>query len=105
MNLDDLTDYDRRQIDRIRERLSQYQDETISFHSLVFDIEGLINALENVSEEFRDNLQHHWGVLDEVYADMADQERKQFDKLDRELIENAITGLLELTNFSAETDE
>lgn len=104
-NLPELTGYDRRQIDRLRDRLIWYQNEKLSFHSLVFDIEGLISALENVSEEFRGSLQHHWGVLDEVYAAMADEERKQFDDLDRKLIETAVTALLELTNFPAEGDD
>lgn len=99
-----LSDYDRRQIDRIRDRLIWHQDGKLSFHNLVFDIEGLINALENVPEEFRASLQHHWGVFDEVYAVMADEERQQFDDLDRKLIDSAVKALLELTDFPAEGD-
>jgi hypothetical protein len=50
-------------------RLQDFIDRKISLSTLIADLEGLIESLENIDPESRNEFRKYWGVLEDIYAD------------------------------------
>lgn len=68
-----LNDYNRRQYLRMIDAIDDYEKKNSSLASLVPTLEGLIGALEGISNEQRNELLRRWGALEEVHAVNLDE--------------------------------
>lgn len=74
------------------EKVKLYKEKKISLASIISDSEGLILAIDDLSEEFRDEFYNYWGVLEEIYA--VNLERKRdINKREKKLIEKSICNI------------
>jgi hypothetical protein len=86
-------DYNQRQYWLMLERLSGYEANTISLHSLSNDLEGLIYALEGIQESFRDSMLSFWGVLHDIAAGMIDNNTNILDEECARRVNDAVAKL------------
>lgn len=89
-----LNEYDARQLRKIEAVIAEYNSGKKSLYGLIGDIEFLIDALEDVDDNFKSVLLHEWGRLEIVYA-MALDMRKALDQTDLEEINDAVYKLIE----------
>jgi hypothetical protein len=61
-----ISDHDKRQLGRMKERLELYEQGQVSLRVLIADLEFLLSTLEDNS--IRRELREEWGVLEEVYS-------------------------------------
>lgn len=63
-----ISEYDRRQLSLMKERLSSFMSNNLSLKDLIDDLEGLLNCLESMSTEWKEAFHEHWFMLEQVYA-------------------------------------
>ncbi len=59
-----LSQYDLRQIRKILNRIDWFEDNKIDLYGLISDLVGLLNALESVNDNWRDNFQSEINCLE-----------------------------------------
>jgi hypothetical protein len=102
-----MSDYDDRHYRRMLNLIADYGTAQIGLRRLAGDIEGLIVALEDVSENVRDQLLSLWSPIEVAYARECDGEKLQPSDLEklREHIEDlryAIAARLKESSEGAE---
>jgi len=68
-----MTPYNLRQLNLMIDRINRYKKELIGLWGLIKDLEGLLNALENYDENWKDEFQSNWIELDVIYAVALDE--------------------------------
>lgn len=63
-----ISEYDRRQLSLMKERLSSFMSNKLSLKDLIDDLEGLLNCLESMNTEWEEAFNEHWFMLEQVYA-------------------------------------
>ena len=63
-----MADYNQRQYCPMLERLTAFEQGRLPLHTLVNDLEGLLNALQGVQAAWRQTFLHHWGKLEDERA-------------------------------------
>ncbi len=63
-----ISEYDRRQLSLMKERLSSFMSNNLSLKDLIDDLEGLLNCLESMNTEWKEVFHAHWFMLEQVYA-------------------------------------
>ena len=91
--MDDSQTYNRRQFGRMLQVISAYENHQTTLQSLVSDLESLVGVLQGVPVEWTDSFRQKWGVLDDVWADMANTQQTQMDEFRARLISNALRAL------------
>lgn len=91
-----LSDYDRRQYERMRTAISDYEAKGTTFATLVRTIDALIGALEKVPSSDRDDLLREWGALEEIYALSLDERKPELEFVHVDVISKAIANLKEI---------
>lgn len=89
----DLTDRDRRQLNRMAERLELFAKGDIALRVLIADVEFLLNALDVVEESVRHQLRRHWEVLEEVYSVAVTMHGGKLDEQAESLIQDSVAAL------------
>jgi hypothetical protein len=72
MNVDD--EYNQRQLHRMLDSLTAYEEHRSGLGKLVNNLEALIDCLQGSPGEWQDSLRKPWGILEDVYAYRLDQE-------------------------------
>jgi len=85
--------YNQRQYERMLQAIEAYEKDRITFGRLTIDLEGLIQALENIPNAQRHILLTHWGTLEDVRSLALSRSTTQFDDEDNRLITATLTAL------------
>lgn len=88
-------DYNERQYKRMLQTIEAYECRQIGLLTLINNVDGLIRALEGVSDEWRSSLIGKWAPLEVVYAFALEQGKTDLDDRDRKRIEAALADLKE----------
>lgn len=96
--MDDSQAHNGRQLERMLETISSYEDNQITLKSLVPKLEGLVAALQDMSVEWTNSFRQKWGILDDVYADMEYTRETQLDNLRAKLVSDALSELRQLVD-------
>jgi hypothetical protein len=88
-----LTEHDQRQIERMAERLEQFEKGDISLRVLIADLEFLVGALQSVEATIREQLRDKWEVLEEVYSVAVGMRGGKLDDHAESLIRDAVAAL------------
>jgi len=73
--IDGVSDREQRQLALMQQRLDGFRDSELSIGPVIADLEGLVNALEETPQEWKDSFVEEWSVLEVAYAVALD--RKQ----------------------------
>ena len=98
-------EYDRRQYQLMLEQILAYENKHLSLRSLTFRLEGLLEVLNDVSEEWVGVFYENWGVLELVHADMIDRNQTHLDKRHTTLISNALQELKQQIQAKLEIED
>jgi hypothetical protein len=77
-----MSDYDQRQYRLMLERLTAFEQGRLRLDMLVNDLEGLLNALEEVQPAWKQTFFHYWGKLEDerglaLFKGLIDEETSQ----------------------------
>lgn len=94
--------YNVRQYKLMLKMIQDYQNGDIKLGHLVANLDALRGVLQNPPEPWLSEVESLWGKLEDVYAIMLDEERTEFDDLDRKLIKESIIKLESLVKAQIE---
>lgn len=63
-----ISEYDKRQLSLMKEMLVSYSNSKISLKKLIDNLEGLLNSLESIDDDWRCHFREHWFTLEQVYS-------------------------------------
>ncbi|MDM1546234.1 hypothetical protein HX037_10205 [Ignatzschineria indica] len=68
-----LTEYDERQINLMKDKLNSFISSKISFKELIDDLRALLNCLQSVDMAWKELFYEYWFILEQVYAVALDR--------------------------------
>ncbi len=68
-----LTEYDIRQLKLMKEALTDYEENKVSLNLLINRLGGLLNCLQDLSDEWKENFHENWFELEQMYAVALDR--------------------------------
>jgi len=75
-----MSEYDQRQYHLMLEKIRSFEQGDIRLDSLVTDLDGLLNVLEESDLSWKEAFQHEWGKLEDEQANALFRNTKQLDK-------------------------
>jgi hypothetical protein len=97
-----MSDYDQRQYRLMLDRLTAFEQSKITLNALVVDLEGLLNALDDITPCWKQAFLSDWGKLEEERAYASFKNVKVFDDETSERIRPAVSKLKLLVLEKAE---
>jgi len=85
-----ITQYDQRQLNRMKDQISSFESGGIGLGSLIGDLEFLLNAMESSDEDWKKQLDEQILILEEVYADALDRDMTELEPESQTLVSKAI---------------
>lgn len=90
-------DYNQRQFRLMQRLIEQYQAGSIKLRQLIDGLEALNRALQNPTEDWLAEFEPAWGALEDVYAAMLAESRRDLNEdVDKPLIKRSLTRLASL---------
>jgi hypothetical protein len=74
-----ISEYDLRQISLMQDRIRQYKEGKIEIEQLINDLNSLVNCLEDIDENWRNDFSSAWFILEVEYASMLNDNKTSFD--------------------------
>lgn len=88
-----ITEYDSRQLRKMKRQLASFKAGDLSLPALIGDLEFLLNAMESIPIEWKRGIHEQIATLEEVYAITLDRGLAHTDELGMSLIKEAIKNL------------
>ena len=96
-----ITEYDRRQVERMKQQLDRFDRDELDLSGLIGDLEFLLSAIESVPQDWKKDVYKEIGVFEEVYAVFLDRGHEELDIQSRNLVCRAVENLKDkLTEIS-----
>jgi hypothetical protein len=96
--MDEAKAYNLRQIKLIESRIHEFKNKKISLDRLIFDLEALLNYIQNSNKEWFDEFQGLIGELDIIDATIAYENRKACTKEELTQLDNYLKEISILVN-------
>ena len=93
-----ISEYDLRQISLMQDRIRQYKEGKIEIEQLINDLNSLVNCLEDIDENWRNDFSSAWFILEVEYASMLNDNKTSFDDRAMSEINRALKELDILIN-------
>ena len=90
-----ITEYDKRQLLKMRQQVDSFKKGELSLGSLIGDLEFLLNVMESIDVEWKGKAHEPVCVLEEVYAVALDREVQQLDKAGKSLVSQSVQKISE----------
>lgn len=91
-----MTDYDLRQLRRMRERIEWFENQKIGLGSLIGDLGALLDCLEATDGEWKDRFRRQWWELELVYAVALDRKLERLPAQSQAIVDDAIRAMKSL---------
>ncbi|RZN26643.1 hypothetical protein [Bradyrhizobium sp. Leo121] len=88
-----MSEFNQRQYGLMLGRLTAFEQRTVPLDALIADLEGLLNALENVRASWKETFLSFWGVLEDSRAYALDVGKTSFNEEETRTIQSAISSL------------
>ena len=95
-----MNDYNQRQLANMLNQLAALEDSCIDLAGLISSLEFSLNALDNMSEPWVEQIRRRWGVLEEVYSVAVVREQPVESTENRVLVDQAIEEIKGLINVA-----
>jgi hypothetical protein len=70
-----MSDREQRQYPLMRQRIDNFRDGALSIAHVIADLEGLVDALDETPQEWKDSFVEEWSVLEIAYAVALDRQQ------------------------------
>lgn len=94
-----ITEYDQRQLNRMKEQVSNFESGNIGLGPLIGDLGFLLSAMESADRDWKKQLDEQIFMLEEIYADALDKNIKHFEPESQALVSKTIETLKGLLNI------
>ena len=94
----EISEYNYRQINLMKEIIVQYQVGAIRIDQLISDLESLLNCLENINEEWKNSFCTAWEELEILYAFALYENKKELTDEEIKTVFNVIKKIESLIN-------
>lgn len=98
-----LNNYDYNQLIIIVEKINLFRKKNLSLHDLINDLSALVDVLENVDSDWKNEYRKWWAHLEEVYA-VALYHNKDLDEDDWQIITKALNQIENLIIYLLEKE-
>src|SRR4051812_47150635 len=103
--MDDNTVRNQRQFRLMLDAVGRYERGEIGLGRLVSDLESLLDALDNLSEEWRDSFLGEWGDLEQVHAVALDRSENQLNDQESRLVGDSLKAIRAMVQAALETPD
>ena len=90
-----ITEYDNRQLVKMRERLDLFRRGQLSLETLISDVEFLLDVMESMDKEWTAKVGEEVGTLEQVFAFALYKEWEQLDKRSESLVSQSAQKISE----------
>ena len=87
-----ISEYDEKQLKLMLKQLISFEHKKLELSSLVGSLEGLLHAMENVTDEWEEKFLNEFSTLESINAEMPKMKKDEIEKL----IEDAVSNLKKL---------
>lgn len=98
--------YNQRQYTLMKQIIDEFNYSKDNYHlfgSMVERLQALIDCLEDISNDKKNEFWSVWGILEEVYADHENSGIQEFDERDKQLVTFALASFKKIiTSVSLE---
>lgn len=84
-----ISEYDERQLKLMLKQLISFEQKKLELSSLVGYLEGLLHAMENVTDVWEERFLNEFSTLESINAEMPKMKKEEIEKL----IECAVSNL------------
>ena len=98
-----MNEYDEHQLTIMLNKISEFKSNRLSFSSLIYDLEALLNVLEENDQNWKISFIEYWWELEEIYAVALDQD-KSLIALENTSIMDAISHITKLIKMKLASD-
>jgi hypothetical protein len=98
------TNYNQRQFQLMLDIIREFDIKNIDYNAygkMVDNLQALIDCLEGMPNNKKDQFWSAWGILEEVYADHENSGVHDFDERERKLINTALVAFEKLASQGA----
>ena len=83
-----VSEYDERQLNLMLDQLNAFENKKLDLSSLVGRLEGLLHAMEHVTDEWEEKFLDEFSTLESINAKMPKLKKEEMEKLIRNSIYN-----------------
>ena len=83
-----ISEYDQRQLNLMLDQLNAFENKKLDLISLVGRLEGLLHAMEHVTDEWEEKFLDEFSILESINAEMPKLKKEEMEKLIRNSIYN-----------------
>ena len=87
-----ISEYDERQLNLMLNQLDAYENKKLDLSSLVGRLEGLLHAMEHVTDEWEEKFLDEFSTLESINAEVPKLNKEEIEKL----IKNSVCNLKNL---------
>ena len=90
-----ITDYDNRQLSKMKQQLAAFKKDELPLGSLIGDLDFLLNAMESMDMTWKERVHEEVATLEEVYAVALDTGLDEHDEAFTSLVYQSIQKLFD----------
>lgn len=83
-----ISEYDERQLKLMLKQLISFEHKKLELSSLVGSLEGLLHAMENVTDEWEEKFLNEFSTLESINAEMPKMKKDEIEKLIKDAVSN-----------------
>ncbi|HEY4831820.1 MAG TPA: hypothetical protein VIH61_04595 [Waddliaceae bacterium] len=83
-----ISEYDERQLKLMLQQLISFEHKKLELSSLVGSLEGLLHAMENVTDEWEEKFLNEFSTLESINAEMPKMKEDEIEKLIKDTVVN-----------------
>jgi hypothetical protein len=83
-----VSEYDERQLNLMLDQLNAFENKRLDLSSLVGRLEGLLHAMEHVTDEWEEKFLDEFSTLESINAEVPKLKKEEMEKLIRNSIYN-----------------
>ena len=83
-----ISEYDERQLNLMLKQLIFFENKKLDLSSLVGNLEGLLHAMEHVTDEWEEKFLDEFSTLESINAEMPKIKNDEIEKLIKDAVSN-----------------
>lgn len=83
-----VSEYDERQLNLMLRQLNAFENKKLDLSSLVGSLEGLLHAMEHVTDEWEEKFLDDFSTLESINAEMPKLKKEEIERLIKDAVSN-----------------
>lgn len=91
-----MNEFDKRQLNLMQSKIHDFKSNRLHISSFIYDLEALLNILEEKDPEWKSLFRGYWWDLEQVYAVAIDHTEFNISPEENIIIDNAVSNIEKL---------